>query len=484
MTPQELRNSIFRYAISGKLTKQNKFEDSKSAIELAIAKRTDAENKKLIKKEKRIAPIGDDEIPFDIPKNWSWTRLIQISSIEAGGTPDRGTPEYWNGRIPWLKIGDISDKHVTKCSEYITELGLNNSSAKIFKKGTVLYTIFATIGRVGILDFEASTNQAIAGITFYGDLDIDYLYYVLISLKDVLVAQSHGMAQMNINQAILKQTPIPIPPVEEQKRIVKKIEQLLSLVDRYEEAWNKIEQFNRAFPTEMEKSLLFYASQGKLVNQNYAEGTGKDLLGKIIEARNKQLPPKKRIVLRTVNDDKVPFDIPSSWVWCRIGDIADVKGGKRIPAGRKLTSENTGHIYLRVSDMKNYSVSMASLMYVPNDIFPSISRYIINKDDVYITVAGTIGAVGCIPDELDGVNLTENADRLIIYNIDKKWLMYCLSSDVVQQQIKEATTKVGQPKLAIARIENLLIPLPPYEEQKRIVTKLEELLPLCRNLIK
>lgn len=483
MTPQELRSSIFRFAISGKLTKQNELEDSKSIIESSLAARKEAENKKLIKKEKNIALISDDEIPFDIPKNWTWVRLIQISSIEAGGTPDRGTPEYWNGTIPWLKIGDIDKKYVARCSEYITELGLANSSAKIFKKGTILYTIFATIGRVGILDFDASTNQAIAGITFYGKLNTDYLFYVLVSLKDILVAQSHGMAQMNINQAILKQTPIPIPPLEEQKRIVEKIEELLPLVDRYEDAWSKIETFNKKFPLDMEKSLLYYASTGKLVEQHLEEGTGKDLLNKIIDSRNEALPVKKHINLKQI-DCEMPFDIPASWIWCKIGDIAEVKGGKRIPAGRKLTNQNTGHIYIRVSDMKNKSVNMNNLMYVPDDIYPLISRYIINKEDVYITVAGTIGDVGCIPDELDGANLTENADRLVFKYIDKKWLIYCLSSFAVQQQIRDATTKVGQPKLAIQRIENLIIPLPPYGEQKRIVVKIEELLPLCRKLVK
>ena len=144
-------------------------------------------------------------------------------------------------------------------------------------------------------------------------------------------------------------------------------------------------------------------------------------------------------------------------------------GGKRIPAGRKLTTDNTGHIYIRISDMKNGSVLTDNLLYIPDDIYPSISRYIINKEDIYITVAGTIGSIGKIPAELDGANLTENADRLVITNIDQDWLILCLRSGLVQNQIAEATTKVGQPKLAIKRIEELLIALPPINEQRRIV---------------
>lgn len=169
-------------------------------------------------------------------------------------------------------------------------------------------------------------------------------------------------------------------------------------------------------------------------------------------------------------------------MWVRLGDIVTVLGGKRIPAGRKLSTEDTGHKYIRISDMKNGSVVTDNLLYVPVDIYPSISKYIICKDDVYITVAGTIGRVGKIPKELDGANLTENADRLVFFSINQDWLIQCLNSVLVQSQIIEVTTKVGQPKLAIKRIQELVIPLPPLAEQKRIVEKLEELLVMCERL--
>jgi type I restriction enzyme S subunit len=176
--------------------------------------------------------------------------------------------------------------------------------------------------------------------------------------------------------------------------------------------------------------------------------------------------------------DEVPFEIPDSWEWVRLKELVTVLGGKRIPAGRKLTTDNTGHIYIRVSDMKNGSVITDNLLYVPEDIYPSISRYIINKEDLYITVAGTIGAVGKIPPELDGANLTENADRLVFSIVDQDWLMMCLSSSLVHNQIADATTKVGQPKLAIKRIEELIISLPPLNEQRRIVERIKSVAPL------
>ena len=158
-------------------------------------------------------------------------------------------------------------------------------------------------------------------------------------------------------------------------------------------------------------------------------------------------------------------------VLCRLGTIAAVLGGKRIPAGRKLTECNTGHVYIRVSDMTDGGVSTDRLLYVPEDIYPSISKYISIRLMFLSLLQGTIGRVGKIPDELDGANLTENADRLVLAVVNQDWLIKVLQSGMIQEQIAEATTQVGQPKLAIVRIERFLIPLPPLHEQERIVKR-------------
>ena len=180
-------------------------------------------------------------------------------------------------------------------------------------------------------------------------------------------------------------------------------------------------------------------------------------------------------------DDEIPFEIPQGWEWEKLGNIASICGGKRIPVGKSLTTVNTGHKYIRVTDMKNHSVNSNDIHYITEDIYQKIKAYYISKEDLYITVAGTIGHIGEIPEEFDNANLTENANKIVFRQIDKKFLMYCLSSDVVQSQITAFITKVGQPKLAIMRIQNLLIPVPPLKEQFRIVNAINLTMPFVNR---
>lgn len=169
------------------------------------------------------------------------------------------------------------------------------------------------------------------------------------------------------------------------------------------------------------------------------------------------------------------YKIPNNWCWVRLGNITQIKGGKRIPKGTSLLKENTGYKYIRVTDMKNGTVLNDDIHYISKDIYNKISNYTISKNDIYITCAGTIGRVGIIPVEFDGANLTENADKIIIKHINKNLLVKVLSSYIVQKQIQEVITTGCQPKLAIKKIEQLKIPLPPINEQQRIVERIESL---------
>ena len=251
---------------------------------------------------------------------------------------------------------------------------------------------------------------------------------------------------------------------------------------------------------QLRKSILQQAIQGKLVPQDPNDEPASVLLERIREEKSRLVEEKKikkeknpSVIFRGEDnsyyekftlsgevkciDEEIPFEIPNGWVWCRLGDITSITGGKRVPVGYSLTNQNTGYKYIRVADMKQYSVRNNDVHYISKEIYSLIRNYTISKDDLYITVAGTIGAVGEIPIEFDGANLTENANKIVFTQLNKKCLMYLLSSDYVQTQIKNCTTKVGQPKLAIIRIQNFLLPIPPLKEQQRIVEKIEELIP-------
>ena len=196
---------------------------------------------------------------------------------------------------------------------------------------------------------------------------------------------------------------------------------------------------------------------------------------KMAKKKQIELTIEEKLRNALVPKEEQPYKIPNNWCWVRLGNITQIKGGKRIPKGTSLLKENTGYKYIRVTDMKNGTVLNDDIHYISKDIYNKISNYTISKNDIYITCAGTIGRVGIIPVEFDGANLTENADKIIIKHINKNLLVKVLSSYIVQKQIQEVITTGCQPKLAIKKIEQLKIPLPPINEQQRIVNRIESL---------
>lgn len=494
MTPEQLKASILQYAIQGKLVEQRAEEGTaEELVSMLLQNKAELEQKKLILKKAPTEPFytAEDLKEWDIPDTWRWVQLSNVSIIQEGAGirkwqyRDNGTQILCVTNILEGAI-DVHKKELYISTEEYEQKYLHLT----LNEGDIVTSCSGgSWGKIAFYNIPKTMmlNTSTLRMRFFNDLaDNNYLYYVCKSqfFKRQLLLQLSGM-QPNFGYAHYSKIMLPLPPLAEQKRIVAKIEELLPLVERYAVSYEKLEQFSAKFPEDMRKSILQYAIQGRLVEQRPEEGTGEELYQQI-QAEKRRLIQEKKIKkekpLTEITEEEIPFDIPESWKWVRLGSVVSVYGGKRIPAGRKLTVEDTGHVYIRVSDMKDGYVSTENLQFVPQDIYPSISRYIIGKEDVFITVAGTIGRVGKIPPELDGANLTENADRLVFSQLDQNWLIKCLQSSVVQSQIIDATTKVGQPKLAIVRIQNMMIPLPPLAEQKRIVAKIEELLPLCERL--
>ncbi|WP_237984453.1 restriction endonuclease subunit S, partial [Bacteroides cellulosilyticus] len=441
----------------------------------------------------------DEEIPFDVPQGWEWERWGNIAQTIQYGY---NAPALEHGVIKMVRISDIQENCVLWDNVPYCLIDENDIDTYLLKVNDILFA--RTGGTVG----KSFLVEEVPEKAIYAGYLIRTRYSSLLNpryMKSFMESQLYweqlkngtiATAQPNCNGKTLAKMLLPIPPTKEQDRIVKKLTQLSSFLDNYGLCQDRLNLLNEEIKEQLKKSILQEAIQGKLVPQLAEEGTAQDLLEQIkMEKLNlvKEGKLKKSALATSVIfrgddnkyweksgdsivciDEEIPFGIPSSWSWCRLGNIASVKGGKRIPVGEKLTTENTGHMYIRVADMKENTVKTDDIHYISESIYQKIKSYTISTEDLYITVAGTIGSVGEIPKVFDNANLTENADKIVFRGICKKFLMHCLLSNFVQSQIKKCTTKVGQPKLAIVRIEDLLIPLPPIKEQYRIVHKIEQ----------
>jgi len=393
----------------------------------------------------------------NLPNNWVETTLGDIATVQSGGTPSRSNKLYWDGDIPWVKISDIDNWYVKETKELITKSGLENSSTKIFPKGTILFTIFATIGKVGVLDIDATTNQAIAGITPIDLVNHRFITYSLLELVQELQKQGKGVAQKNINLTILKALNVPLPPLPEQKRIVAKLDGLFAHFEEVKTRLDKIPQLLKDF----RQQVLTQAVTGKLTKE-WREG--KELLEVKIES--------------IINNSYSHVQVPKVWVNTIIEKIGLVKGGKRLPKGHKLVSENTGRPYIRARDLKEGTVLTTNMMFLLPETQAQINRYIVNKLDLYITIVGAkIGDAGIIPETMHGANLTENAAKIteVDSHVNPNYMALWLRGSICQNNIQDTIMSAAQGKLALTRIKQLPVYIPPSEEQTEIVSRVETL---------
>ena len=232
--PEDMKKSILQYAIQGQLVEQRPEEGTGEELYRQIqAEKQRLIAEKKIKKEKPLAEISEDEIPFDIPESWKWVKVGNVGSWSSGATPSRTNPAYYGGTIPWLKTGDLNDGFIKEIPEFITDLALEKTSVRLNPVGSVLMAMYgATIGKLGILDISATTNQACCACIPYEGIHNKYLFYYLMSMRRSYIGMAEGGAQPNISKEKIVNSLIPIPPLAEQKRIVAKIEELLPLCER------------------------------------------------------------------------------------------------------------------------------------------------------------------------------------------------------------------------------------------------------------
>ena len=415
---------------------------------------------KLVENDLSLPPVDVEEIkkdvPFEIPNNWKWTEIKNVVDMTSGGTPSRNVKEYWeNGNIPWVKISDMRGKYLNSTDEFITSYGLKNSSAKIFSKGTILYSIFATIGNVSILNIDATTNQAIVGLTPKIEIEINFLYYLLKYIKDFIKQFGKGTSQLNINQQVLKKTLIPLPPLEEQEKIVKKIEKLFELIDKKENNDKEKEKLK----TLLKEKILDSAIHGELVEN--------DLSLLIVDVEEIK--------------EVIPFEIPNNWKWSNFEYITT-----KISDGAHSTPKyvNNGIPFLSVKDISNGNISFENCKYISEEQHKVLySRCDPKYGDLLITKVGTTGVPVVVDTNIEFSLFVSVAmlrfDENKIYN---KYIKYATLSKLIQSQIDENTRGAANKNWVIKDIKKTIIPIPPLEQQKKIVEKIEKCFKLIEQL--
>lgn len=498
MTPQELKNSILQLAIQGKLVEQRPEEGTAEELFARIqAEKQQLIKEKKIKKEKPLSEITEDEKPFGIPESWVWIRLGEISSlITKGTTPRGGNVSYLEEGIGFLRAENVAgldklDKTNLKYIDENTHIGYLKRS--IIQENDILITIAGTLGRTAIVkkeDLPLNANQAVSMVRLVDSCNIELLYliYALNSggIQKYLTEQKKTTAIPNLTLEIIANCILPLPPLAEQKRIVAKIEELLPYIDRYEQAWSKLEKFNSRFPEDMKKSLLQYAVQGKLVEQRLEEGTAEELFEQIQKEKQRLIAEKKikkEKSLPDIMDEEKPFDIPKSWMWVRLDDISYQIGD--IDHKMPPTVQSDGIPYISpLNFTKDGGIDFESAKQISMEDFLNLSKKCVpEKNDIIFPRYGTIGIVRMVNTERKFLVSYSCCTIKNMENfMDSQYVFYVLQTKLIKDEINRYINKTTQPNVGLKSIKMFLFPLPPLAEQKRIVEKLKQLLPLCEQL--
>ena len=521
MTGQQLKNSILQMAVQGKLVPQDPNDEPASVLLERIRKEKEQLIKDgKIKKEKNPSyifraadnlpyeKVGKnepvciaDEVPFEIPESWEWVRLGSIGDWGSGATPSRSVPEYYGGDIPWLKTGDLNDSYIKYIPENISELALEKTSVRLNPTGSVLIAMYgATIGKVGILTFPATTNQACCACLPI-EIFNEYLFYFLLSQKFAFVKQGEGGAQPNISKEKIVATLMPLPPLAEQYRIVAKIKELFPLVKKYKEAYSAVSSLNNSFPDLLKKSILQEAVQGKLVPQDPSDEPASVLLERIRAEKERLIQEGKikrdkheSVIYRRDNshyekrgseticiDNEIPFEIPQNWIWCRLRSL--LIQASTGPFGSMLHKEDytpSGIPLVNPANITAGYIISTKLKYVSPTTAQRLKSYSLHSGDVIIGRRGEMGRSAVVlPSQSEWLCGTGCFFVTPCSVLNPEYLVFLLSSPYVKSVLMAESVGTTMNNLNHNILGDILIPLPPFNEQIKIMKKyVEAIVPL------
>ena len=450
MNTKALRQKILDLAIHGKLVPQDPNDEPASVL----LERIRAEKERLIKegkikRPKKTKATSDkphyENVPFEVPSSWVWTTLGEIGNWQSGATPSRLRKDYYGGNIPWLKTGDLNDGYISDIPEYITETALKETSVKLNPKDSVLIAMYgATIGKVGILSFPATTNQACCACTDYLVKKM-YLFYFLLANREKFIAMGGGGAQPNISKEKIVSTLIPLPPKQEQSRIVEGIEHWLSLVDCIEKNKDNLQRTIK----EAKSKILTLAIHGKLVPQAPTDEPASEQL--------KRINPKAEII----SDNGHYQKLPEGWAILKVGDVAEYINGR---AFKPEEWEQTGLPIIRIQNLND-----------PNAYYNRTKneyeeKYLIKKGDLLFAWAASLGTYIWKGED---AWLNQHIFKVVPYPfMDKKYLYYAFHAMITEFYRKSHGS--GMIHITRKQFEEITLWLPPLAEQYRIVQYLQQ----------
>ena len=449
----------------------------------------------------------DEEIPFEIPKGWEWCRMGSIGDWGAGATPAKGHPDYYGGSILWLRTGELNNGIVYDSEIKITKKALQECSLRMNRIGDVLIAMYgATIGKVAIVGKELTTNQACCACTPFGIYNY-FLFFFLMGSQIDFVKKGEGGAQPNISREKLVSHLMPIPPLTEQYRIVEKIQYLLPLVEKYSDSQILQDKLNSEIKDKLRKSILQEAIQGKLVPQIAEEGKAQELLEQI-KAEKQKLVKEGKLKKSALHDsfifrggdnkyyekigedtvcidDEIPFDIPANWVWIRLDDICSFIHRGKSPKYSLIKKYPV--VAQKCNQWSGFSIEKAKFI-EPQSISSYKEEYILQDEDLMwnSTGLGTLGRMAIYYKKLNPYELAVADSHVTVIRpykqyVVSEYLYYYFASNTVQSVIEDKSDgSTKQKELSTKTVKSYLVPLPPMEEQKRIVEKVEKLTQLLK----
>ncbi len=489
-----LKKSILQKAIQGKLVKQNPNDEPASEL----LKRIKEEKEKLIndgkmKKEKALTPITDEEKPFEIPSNWKWVRLGNLSKIiSKWTTPKWGKDAYKNSGVKFLRAENVKNYEVDETNIQFISEDIHNNFLKrsILEDKDLLICIAGTLGRCWVVsknNLPLNTNQAVAFVRFINPdlLDIKYIAYTISTpiIQNLLIKQKKITAIPNLTLEIISNCTIPLPPLEEQKRIVAKLDELMPLLDEARPLEEEITKLEEDFPSKLRQSILQYAIKWKLIEQSSEDEPASELLKKIKEEKEKLIKEwkiKNEKPLEPITDEEKLFDIPTSWEWVRLWEITLIeRWGSPRPIDAYLTDSEDWLNWIKIGDTKKWYkyIEWTKQRIKPEWLYKTRA---IEPWDFLLTNSMSFWEA-----YISKIHWCIHDWRLRIHppvELDKDYLYWFLSSPYVQLFFSHSVAWAVVQNLNSERVRQLPLLLPPLEEQKRLVAKLDELMKLCNEL--